>query len=403
MPLYQYTAVDDLGHKLRGRAEAPNETALEALLRGQGHWLAEARERNVSAQVRSRPHSGRAVPRRVLIEFFLATSLQLRSGVALVDALAFGVPDQTHVGFRMVQRDLLNRVKAGSSFSEALSAHPRTFAPLVLSLVRAGESSGRLAEACTEIRRNYEWLDRLMADMRQALLYPAFVLTATVIFFFLVFTYLIPRFAAVLIEIKVKMPWLTQVFLSISAFMTAHGWWVAAGLVLVVLSFRFAPQWSPAIARVFDRLKLSLPVFGPIHHLMCLSRVAQNLATLYRCGIPLLQALQLCRSLVGNRLLEDAMAEVEMCVNAGRPMHESMKDNPLFSRLMVQMVAVGEITGSLGDSLQHVSEYYDEVVPREVKKFLSILEPTMIISLVVMVGLVALAVFLPIATMLDAK
>ena len=403
MPTYQYTAVNDLGHKLQGQMEAVSEPALEAMLRKQGQWLAEARERSVVMPKRSRRRGNQPVSRRILIEFFLQTGLQLKTGISLVDALGFGLEHQTNLGFRAVQRDLLERVRAGSSFSEALSAHPRTFAPLIISLVRAGESSGRLAETCAEIRRNYEWLDRLMADMRQALLYPAFVLVATIIFFFLVFTYLIPRFAAVLTEIKVEMPWLTRVFLDISAFMSAHGTAVGIALLAIGAGFAFVPRFSPATARLFDRAKLALPVIGPIHHLMCLSRVAQNLATLYRSGIPLLQSLQLCRSLVGNRLIEDAMVEVESSVNAGRPMNEAMKANPLFSRLMVQMVAVGESTGSLGDSLQHVSDYYDELVPRQVKKFLSILEPMMIIALIFMVGTVALAVFLPIATMLDAK
>jgi type II secretory pathway component PulF len=217
------------------------------------------------------------------------------------------------------------------------------------------------------------------------------------------FTFLIPRFAAVLTEIKVEMPWLTRVFLDISAFMSAHALAVGIGMVAVAVGIVLAPRASPVVARFFDRAKLALPIIGPIHHLMCLSRVAQNLATLYRSGIPLLQSLQLCKALVGNKILEEAMVEVEVSVNAGRPMNEAMKANPIFSRLMVQMVAVGESTGSLGDSLQHVSDYYDELVPREIKKFLSILEPVMIIALIFMVGTVALAVFLPIATMLDAK
>jgi type IV pilus assembly protein PilC len=403
MPTYHYTAVDDLGQKLRGQMEAASEGALEAGLRKQGQWLAEAHERRVAGPARARARGNRPAPRRVLIEFFLQTGLQLQTVIALVDALGFGIEDQTHPGFREVQRELVDRVRAGSSFSEALAAHPRTFAPLVISLVRAGESSGRIAEACVEIRRNYEWLDRLMADMRQALMYPAFVLIATILFFFLVFSFLIPRFAAVLTEIKVKLPWLTKVFLEISAFMKVHWWAVALGLVVLGVGIKIAPRLSPAIARLFDHAKLAAPIFGPIHHLMCLSRVAQNLATLYRSGIPLLQSLRLCRALVGNRVLEDAVAEVEASVNAGRPMNEAMKGNPVFSRLMVQMVAVGESTGSLGDSLQHVSDYYNELVPRQVKKFLAILEPVMIVGLIVMVGLVALAVFLPIATMLDAK
>jgi type IV pilus assembly protein PilC len=327
----------------------------------------------------------------------------LRSGIALVEALDFSLGDQTHVGFREVQQHVMDRVKSGSSFSEALDDHPRTFPPLVVNLIRAGESSGRLAEACADIRRYFEWIDRLMADMRQALLYPVFVLVATIAFFFLVFTFLIPRFATVLTEIKVKLPWLTRLFLDISTFMTKYWWAVGAGIILVILTFKYGPKLSVGFARILDRFKLRLPIFGPIHHLICLSRVSQNLATLYRAGLPLLTALQLSRGLVGNRILEDAVAEVEASVKSGRPMHEAMRDNPIFSRLLVQMVAVGESTGSLGDALQHVSDYYDEIVPRQVKKFLSILEPAMIICLIVMVGTVALAVFLPIASMLDAK
>ena len=112
---------------------------------------------------------------------------------------------------------------------------------------------------------------------------------------------------------------------------------------------------------------------------------------------------QLCRALVGNRVIEEALARVESSVNAGRPMNESMRESPYFSQLMVQMVAVGESTGSLGDSLQHVADYYNEIVPRQVKKLLSLLEPVMIVGLIVMVGIVALSVFLPIVSIFDAK
>lgn len=403
MPLYRYTALDEVGRSLRGQMEASNEAALEAILRKQGQWLTDAKARVIHANAKVRPRGNRAVSRRVLIEFFLQTGLQLRSGVALVEALGFGLEDEANAAFQSVQREVLEQVKAGSSFSEALSAHPRTFAPLVINLIRAGESSGRLAETCVEIRRYYEWIDRLMSDIRQALLYPAFVLVATIVFFFLVFTFLIPRFAVVLTEIKVPLPLLTRVMLDMSQFMTHHGWLVGGAIALLFFTVKFGPAMSTRFARGLDWVKLNLPIFGPIHHLICLSRVAQNLATLYRAGIPLLPSLQLCRSLVGNRLLEEALVTVEASVNAGRPMHESMRENRVFSRLMVQMVAVGESTGTLGDSLQHVSDYYNDIVPRQVKKLLSILEPVMIIALVVMVGLVALAVFLPIVSMFDAK
>ena len=403
MPVYHYTAVDDLGQTLRGQMEASSESALDSMLRKQGHWLAEATERSMAIRTQGRAKGNRAISRRLLIEFFLQANIQLRTGVTLVDAIGFGLDDVTHAGFREVQTQILDRVRAGSSFSEALAEHPKTFAPLIVSLIRAGESSGRLAETCGDIRRYYEWVDRLMSDIRQALMYPTMVLVATVLFFFLVFTFLIPRFAGVLTEIKVPLPLLTRVFMDISKFMTGNAGWVAAGLVLTVVTAFLAPKYSVTVSRLVDRVKLSLPIFGPIHHLICLSRVAQNLATLYKSGIPLIQALGLCRTLVGNRLMEDSLERVEAAVNAGRPMNEAMKADPLFSRLMAQMVGIGEKTGSLGDSLQHVADYYDEMVPRQVKKFLSLLEPVMILGLIVMVGTVALAVFLPIASMLDAR
>ena len=403
MPVYRYIALDDLGRKLRGQMEASSEAALDSVLRRQGHWLAEARERTADPQKTFRARGNRPLSRRVLIEFFLQTGLQLRSGISLVEALRFGLDDDAHPGLREVQTELLERVNTGSSFSEALAAQPRTFAPLVVNLVRAGESSGRSAEVCAEIRVYYEWMDRLMADIRQALLYPLFVLIATLAFFVLVFTFLIPRFAQVLIDIHVRMPLLTRVFLGISKFMVTHGWAVAAGAVVLVLIFTIGPRVSRTFARSLDRFRLWVPIFGQIHHLICLSRVAQNLATLYRAGIPLLTALQLCRSLVGNRILEESVMGVEASVNAGRTMHQAMKLDHVFSRLMVQMVAVGESTGTLGDSLQHVADYYNDVVPRQVKKLMSILEPVMIVGLIVAVGTVALAVFLPIAAMYDAQ
>lgn len=403
MPVYNYTAVDVLGQTRRGQMEASSESALDMLLRKQGQWLAEASERTITLRKQGRAKGNRPIPRRLLIEFFLQAHIQLRTGVTLVDAIGFGLDDVTHAGFREVQVHILDRVRAGASFSEALADHPKTFAPLIVSLIRAGESSGRLAETCGDIRRYYEWVDRLMSDIRQALMYPIMVLVATVIFFFVVFTFLIPRFASVLTEIKVPLPLITRLFMDISKFMTGNAGWVAAGLVGSVLAAFLAPKYFVSVARFVDRLKLALPIFGPIHHLICLSRVAQNLATLYKSGIPLLQALKLCRSLVGNRLMEDSLERVESAVNAGRPMNEAMKADPLFSRLMAQMVGIGEKTGSLGDSLQHVADYYDEMVPRQVKKFLSLLEPVMILGLIVMVGTVALAVFLPIASMLDAR
>ncbi len=397
MPLYQYTAVNDLGQRVSGQMEASSEVALGALLSRQGQWLASASERSAALGRIRRARGNRRVSRRALIEFFLQLHLQLRAGVSLLDALGYGLEDDGKSALQSVQRDLRDRIRSGASFSEALGAHPRTFAPLVINLVRAGEGSGRLAETCSEIRRYYEWLDRLIGDFRQALIYPSIVLLVTVGFFFLVFTTLIPRFATMLAELKVKLPWLTLALLDLSRFLTHYAWAIGFGVGAVVLAIKLGPRFYPGLGLTFDRVKLGLPIFGRILHLVSLARLAQNLTTLYTAGIPLLEALRLCRPLVGNRVVEEAVVALQAGVNAGQPMHEVMREYPVFSRLMVQMVAIGESSGTLGDSLQHVADYYNDVVPRQVKKLLTMLEPVMILGLIVMVGTVALAVFLPIA------
>ncbi len=403
MPLYQYTAVDDLGQRVSGQMEASNEAALGAVLGRQGRWLAEATERQVTARQTSRARGNKRVSRRVLIEFFLQIHLQLRAGVSLLDALGYGLEDGGNPAFQGIQRDLRERIKTGAAFSEALAAHPRTFAPLVINLIRAGEGSGRLAETCSEIRRYYEWLDRLIGDFRQALIYPIIVLVVTVAFFFLVFTTLIPKFATMLTELKIKLPWLTLALLDTSRFMTKYAWLIGLAIAAIALLLKLGPRYSPRFATMLDRVKLNLPIFGRILHLVCLARLAQNLTTLYTAGIPLLEALRLCRPLVGNRIIEEGIVAIQAGVNAGQPMNEVMREHPVFSRLMVQMVAVGESSGTLGESLQHVADYYNDIVPRQVKKLLTLMEPVMILGLIVMVGTVALGVFLPIAETLGAK
>ncbi|MCC6234256.1 MAG: type II secretion system F family protein, partial [Verrucomicrobiales bacterium] len=287
--------------------------------------------------------------------------------------------------------------------SEAMAAHPRTFPIVVLNLVRAGEASGRLAEVCDEIRKHYEWTDRMAADVRQALMYPVTVLLAVTIFFFVVFTFFIPRFTGVLKELGVPLPTLTRVMIVLSDFMKAH----YAALLLGILAASALSYWAirtfPRVACGVDRAKLAVPFFGPILRQICLSRFVQNLAVLYRAGIPLLEALRLCQPLVGNRVIEHHIESLRQGVAEGHSLHDTMAHAADFPPLVVQMTALGESTGSLDDSLQSVADYYNLIIPREVKKVFGLFEPLMIIGLIGLVGIVALSVFLPIASALEGK
>lgn len=402
MPLYAYTALDDNGRKHTGQQEAPNEGALEALLEESGQWLSEARLCKRGGLVRARRLNPK-VPRRVLIEFFLQLNIQIRAGIPILTALSFGASECSHVAFRRVQQDLLEKIEAGESLHDAMAHFPRTFPTMVLNLVQAGEMSGRLAETFQELHHYYEWMDKLVSDIRQALVYPGFILICTIAFVFLLFTFLIPKFATLLTELKVPLPVLTQVVMDISDFTLANWYWILAAPVAGFFALRTAVRRSPAMAQAYDKLKLGLPIFGSLNRLICLSRFTHNLAVLYRAGVPLLDSLRLCSGLVGNRVLGGAVGNIEVGVNEGVSMHEAMKREKIFPGLILQMVQVGESTGDLGASLQNVAEYYNDIIPRRIKKMFSILEPTMIIFLIGLVATIALAIFLPIANLLNAR
>lgn len=403
MPNYRFTAIDEDGRTLRGLREAPSEAALGVILRRDGHWLAEAREAFALGPVSESRTSGRAVSARTLEQFFLSMSLQLKAGVNVVSALTFGLDPNTPAGFRAVHADLLRQVRSGTPLSEAMAAHPKTFSTVVTNLLKAGEASGRLGEVCDEVRRHFEWSDRLSGDVRQALIYPITLLVATAVFFVIVFTFFIPRFSGVLKELGVTLPLLTRIMIQISDFVLAHYVVVGAALmgppVLVMAGIRLSTEFACWV----DRQKLNVPLIGPILWQMCLSRVVQNLATLYKAGIPLLDALKLCQPLVANRVVQTSIATLQAGVAAGRPLHETMAQCPVFPPMVVQMTALGESTGTLDQALQSVANYYDVIVPRSVKKLFSLFEPFMILTLLLVVGTIVLSVFLPIASALGAK
>lgn len=403
MATYRFIAIDDAGNRFRGTREAPSEAALSSRLREEGRWLAEAHE--IKDPRASGPGAtiARRVPRAVLMQFFFSVSLQLKAGVPTFQALTFGLDGQTHAGFRSVHADVLERVKAGTPLSEALANHGRVFPPVVCNLIRAGEASGRLSEACGEVRQYFERVDRLAADIRQALLYPLGVLVAVIILLFVLFSFFIPRFTGVLRSLGVPLPALTRGTLALGDFLAAHHIALAGGVLAFVGSVWAATRFWPAFARLLDAAKLRLPLVGPILAQVCMSRFAQNLASLYRAGIPLLDGLQLCESLVGNREVQAGVAHVAAAVRAGRPLHAAMAERVVFPPMVVQMTALGENSGSLDRALEGAAEYYQAMVPRLLRRLFSMFEPAMILGLLVIVGIIALSIVLPIAAVLESQ
>ena len=413
MPVYNYKSVNKRGRVDSGVITAQNERDVERKLSQQGQWLVDAELTrspiadlrvkaagfgwNLGEKLRVRPQ----VSRQDLIEFCVQLSTQTRAGVPILAALGATAEETENDHLRSVLRDIRARVESGAMLHAAMEHHLSVFSRQMISVIRAGEISSHLPEALAEIRRDLEWVERMVGDIRQATIYPMFVLIAIGIVGILIFSFVVPRFATLLGQLKIDLPGLTKFIFGISDFMAKTWWAWLALLVICPIAVKLVAKSWQGFGVYLDRTKLKLPILGPLYRMIAMSRFAHTLASLYRAGIRIVEALQYCEQVAGNRAVEQAIRRVRIDVSEGELVSQALSKEPAFTQLVVRMVATGERSGQLDETLESVADYYNEFVPRRVRRLFSYAEPIMIIAIIVIVGIVALAVLLPIVTLLQ--
>jgi len=408
MALFQYRGLDKTGRAVAGTMAAEDATNLEEKLRASGYWLLDARAKEGTQSSKNGVGNagalnwGTGVKRRDLIEFCTMMGFQCRAGVPLVQGLKGVAQDCTNLRFRAVLQGLAHHLEAGLLLNEAMAQYPQIFPRQMTSVLRAGELGADMPGAFTAVRDYLEWLDEMMRDVRQASIYPMIVLSVVCAFVLLLFSFVIPKFVTLLAAANVPLPLLTQIVFGASDFAKATWWiWPLLGLVLYV-SVRTASRLSSGFRLWYDQLKLGLPIFGELQLMLAVSRFAHNLALLYKAGIAIVNALKLCEDLVGNAVVERSVHQMQAAIESGDTISESMSRHTIFPSLLVRMVAVGETSGNLDVGLQNVSDYYHDIVPRRIKTIFALVEPALIVFLVMLVGTIAIAIFLPILSLMSA-
>jgi len=399
MSLFHYRAYDAAGKTVSGSLEADNLSSVETRLRNAGIWLLEAREGAGVIGVRG---SSIKIKRDELINFFVQMTLLLRAGITMPNALGRLAEDFAETKFGRVLAALREKVTTGVPLHQAMGEFPRVFSLEITAIVQAGEISGRLPEVFESLGGYYEWLDRLMGDIRQALIYPLMVLGASMALVLLLFTFVVPKFVGLLTDLALKVPLLTRVVMAVSDTLI-HYWPVVVGVMIGAPALLKMMLRSESFARAFDRGLMNLPIFGSLIGMFALSRFTHNLAMLYKAGIPLPRGLGICRKIVGNRAIEKSLDEVCQGVLEGTPLSRCLAAHDVFPQTLVTMISTGETSGTLDFALQGVSEYYNKIIPRRIKIVFAIFDPVMMISLIAIVGVVALAVILPILQLWDAR
>ena len=384
---------------------ASDESALRSDLGKRGYHLFEVRRRG-AASGRALPALGRMVRRRIPVQEFVIFNQELaallKAGLPLLQALDLMLERMKNPYFRSVLTDVRDRVKSGSELSDAFAAHGDLFPRLYPSSLKAGERSGELELV---IRRFIRYM-KLLLDARRrvisALIYPAVLVCLSIAMIAVMAIYVVPKFMGFFAELGTDLPLITQIVLAISTFASANWPLLLVLLVLGGLALRSWGRTEPGRLAI-DRLKLRTPFLGPVLHRFALSEFCRSLSTLLAGGIPLVPAFEIAIASVGNAYARHRLEPTVQMVREGKPFYSALEKSDIFLDMSIDMVKVGETTGSLDDMLNSVSEFLDEQVETRMQRLLSLVEPMMLVFMGIIIAILLISIYLPMFSMLGSS
>lgn len=387
---YDYRVRDPLGNTHEGTMEAATEEEAAQQLRRDGFHVLEIDEAGDSDGLLPR-----GVSKNDIIYVTCQLAIMVDTGITLAAALSGIVEQETNATLRHVLADLRDKVEAGEDFSRALAAYPRYFDKTYVSLVKASEATGTLAATLERIAEYLRKEVETRAKVRAAMAYPAvmMVMASGVTVFLL--TYIMPKFTPMFQSKGTELPGATVLMMAISDALLGHWYWWLAGAAAAIAGFLYAKRTAPG-RRVLDWVRINAPIIGPVSRKVTISRSIRTLGTMLQSGVPIMDAIKLAGEVSGNYYYECLWKHVLDEVTGGKRVCEVLAGNPLFPRVLVQMIASGEETGKLDSVLQRVSTYYDREVETTIKATTSMIEPIMIAVMGVVVGTIGLALLLPI-------
>ena len=336
--------------------------------------------------------------KKVRLEDIIFLSQQLstlyKAGLPLLTGLGNLREQMENKGLKPILEGIIRQIEGGKTLFDAMSKYPVAFSPVYLNMVRAGETSGRLGESLDRFVTLAERELKTRQRVKEATRYPKIVIGSLVIGFAVLIALVFPRFAQVFASFNTPLPLPTRVMIGINH--VCHTYWYFFLMALFGLPFLVRHFIRTEKGRfLWDRLKIRIPIFGPLLLKIALSRFAYIFVMLNRSGIPILQTLEITSTTIDNVILSRSVEEIRQKVREGKSLADSMKESGAFTPLILQMISVGESSGTLDEMLTRVTEYYDLEVDNGIKKLSTYIEPTLTLFLGVFVLFLALAVFLP--------
>jgi general secretion pathway protein F len=403
VPVYRYRAVNPSGEVAVGELDAANEAEIVGRLRDQGLMpmqIAHATGATTAIGTGSGKPTGRRrwfEPRTVTREHVLALTRELatllRAGLPLDRALEIliGLAPTPVVGTLL--QGIRDDVRGGKALSQALDVRREVFSRFYVNIVRAGEAGGALGVVLQRLAETMERNKELRESVKSALIYPAILIGVAVASVALLLIWVVPQFETTFAQAGKALPLPTQVVVTVGKFLRTWWWAVAAAVVLGVMWFRRRGR-RPGVRMVRDRRMLDAPLLGDLIAKVETARFARTLSTLLGNGVTLLAGLSIVKETMTNSVMAEALDGVIAKLREGKGFGKPLADTGLYPRLATQMILVGEESGRLEEMLTRVSEVYDREVQMAIKRFLSVLEPALILGLAVMIGGIVFSILL---------
>jgi len=401
--LFNYKTINEKGEESTGSIDAVNVDVAIAGLQRRGLIIASIKEAATKGSFLSINISwfDRVSTKDVVIlSRQLSTLFEAQVSALRIFRMLAGETENKVLGAKLTV--VADDLQGGSAISAALAKHPKVFSSFYVNMVKAGEESGKLDETFLYLA---DYLDRtyeLTSKAKGALIYPAFVVVTFITVMILMFTMVIPKISGVITDSGVAIPMYTQVILGISNFLVSYGF-ILLAVVIVAGWFVFRYIRTPSGKIAFDRLKLHVPYISILYRKLYLSRLADNMSTMFQAGIPMVRALELTSSVIDNEIYRALLADAVEAVKGGKAMSEALAVSGEIPGIMIQMMKVGEESGELGPIMKTMALFYSREVTNAVATLVDLIEPLMIVVLGVGVAILLASVLVPIYSIAEAQ
>lgn len=419
MPQFNYVAMDAKGKEQKGRIQAANEEAVMAALRAKGMFPTSiklevgkdaAKKMSSKGGAKSKGGGGfnmtlgpMVIKRKELTVVTRQLAILLDAGLPLIRSLRTLEKQAKNPVVRVVLGKTAETVEGGATFAEALSQNPKSFDKLYLNMVRAGEASGAMETILDRLASFMEKSAKIAGKVKSAMIYPVVVLSISLLAVVGLMIFIVPNFEKIFKDLlgpNEPLPGMTLLIIGISNTLVSR-WYYYVGGVAAVVAFLKITVRIPIGKWAMDWVLYNVPIFGPIISKTAVSRFSRTLGTLMSSGVPVLQALSIVKETSGNEVVATAIQKVHDAVKEGEGIAKPLGETHVFEDMVISMVEVGEETGKLSEMLNKIADTYEDEVDNAVGALTSLIEPLMIVALAGIVGSIVVALFMPLAKIIE--